>query len=221
MLVAGVDDAGRGPVIGPLVIAGVLFHDSQIPKLQALGAKDSKALTPSRREALSPEIKRLAVQWKVLEFSPAEVDKVVLEGTKLRRLNWFEAVAMAEVIKRLRPETAYVDASDVVEARFAQQIRELVPFEVNVIAEHHADAKYTVVGAASIIAKVHRDEVIASLRERYGDLGSGYPSDPRTKEFLSRWIREKRDFPNFVRKSWKTSKRLMEKEGQLRLDDDE
>jgi len=214
LLVAGVDDAGRGSVVGPLVIGGVLFHDNQIPKLQALGVKDSKALTPSQRAVLSSEIKRLVVQWEVLEFSPAEVDKVVLEGTKLRRLNWFEATAMAEVIKRLHPESAYVDASDVVEKRFAQQIEALVPFEVKIIAEHHADAKYTVVGAASIIAKVHRDGEIAALRERYGAFGSGYPSDLRTIEFLSNWVRKKRDLPDFARKSWKTSKRLMEKEGR-------
>lgn len=217
MLVAGVDDAGRGPVIGPLVIAGVLFQDNQISKLQELGVKDSKALTPKRRAVLSQEIKRLATRWEVLEISPSEVDRVVLEGRKYRRLNWLEAKAMAEVIKKLRPEVAYVDASDVNEARFGQQIGEMLPFEVKIVSEHYADANYTIVGAASIIAKVHRDKVVALLRERYGDFGSGYSSDPRTRQFLSNWIREKGNIPDFARKSWKTIKRLTEKEEQRNL----
>jgi len=216
-LIVGVDDAGRGPVIGPLVIAGVLIYDYQTSSLKALGVKDSKALTPSQRERLSKEIMQLALKYTWIELGPSEVDKIVLEGTKLKKLNWLEAKTMAEVIDRLKPEVAYVDASDVNETRFAQQISELLSTKVNIISEHHADATYPVVSAASIIAKVHRDEVIAELRHSYGDFGSGYPSDPKTRAFLSDWIREKGYLPDFVRKSWKTINQLKEEKKQQSL----
>lgn len=216
-LIAGVDDAGRGPVIGPLVIAGVLIHDYQSSSLRALGVKDSKVLTPNKRARLYPEIIGLAIKYVVVALSPFEVDKIVLEGKKLHKLNWLEAKAMAEVIGKLMPEVAYVDASDVVEERFAQQISEMMPFKVKLISEHHADANYPVVSAASIIAKVHRDESVSQLRVRYGDFGSGYSSDPKTRRFLSNWIREKKPLPDFVRKSWKTIRQLAEKEGQQSL----
>jgi ribonuclease HII len=206
-----------GPVIGPLVVAGVLFYDFQVPRLQDLGVRDSKALTPGRRQRLFEEVKGLALKHEILEFSPSDVDKVVFEGRKLRKLNWLEAEAMAQIIRKLKPEIAYVDASDVDEERFGRQIREMLPFEVEVVSEHHADARYTIVGAASIIAKVHRDRVISSLRERYGDFGSGYSSDTRTRRFLANWIRERGSLPDFVRKSWKTVKRLKDESEQQRL----
>jgi ribonuclease HII len=207
-LICGTDDAGRGPVIGPLVIAGVLIHDYQTSSLQALGVKDSKVLTPKQRERLSKEIMQLALKYTLVELSPGDVDRIVLEGTKLKKLNWLEAKAMAEVIGKLRPDVAYVDASDVNEARFAEQISEFLPKEIKIVSEHHADATYPVVSAASIIAKVHRDETIAKLRDQYGDFGSGYPSDPKTRLFLSEWIKKRETLPDFVRKSWKTVSQL-------------
>lgn len=210
MSIAGVDEAGRGPVIGPLIVAGVLLSENQISELRELGVKDSKLLTPKRREVLSQEIKKRAARWEIAELSPSQVDKVVLEGKKYRRLNWLEAQTMANIIEKLRPNIAYVDASDTSEARFSRQIRKTLPFKVRIVAEHHADINYTIVGAASIIAKVHRDSIISLLREKYGDLGSGYPSDAKTRRFLADWIREKGNAPDFARKSWKTCQQLVE-----------
>ena len=208
MLIAGVDEAGRGPVVGPLVVAGVTFKDHQIPALRNLKVKDSRVLTPKRRTVLNTEIRKIAIQCEVLELSPFEVDKIVFEGWKLHRLNWLEAVTMAKVIQQLHPQVAYVDAADVIEARFGKQIREAVPFKVRVISKHHADANYPIVSAASIVAKVHRDEAVAFLREKYGDFGSGYPHDPKTKKFLQSCA-EKAEFPDCVRMSWKTITRLI------------
>lgn len=199
------------------MVAGVLFHDYHVPKLYALGIRDSKLLTPNKRLRLSYAIKRLALKHVILDFQPSEIDRVVLKGKRLYKLNWFEAKAMAQIITKLKPEIAYVDASDVNEIRFGKLIREMLSFKVNIISEHHADVKYLVVGAASIIAKVHRDEVINTLRERYGDLGSGYSSDPKTRRFLTHLIREKNDLPDFVRKSWKTVKRIRAAVQQSRL----
>ena len=182
-----------------------------------MGIRDSKLLTPNKRLRLSYAIKRLALKYIILDFQPSEIDRVVLKGKRLYKLNWFEANAMAQIITKLKPEIAYVDASDVNEIRFGKQIREMLSFKVKIISEHHADVKYLVVGAASIIAKVHRDEVINTLRERYGDLGSGYSSDPKTRRFLTHLIIEKNDLPDYVRKSWKTVKRIREAVQQSRL----
>lgn len=207
-LIAGIDDAGRGPVIGPLIVAGVLIRDDQIPILRSVGVKDSKLLTSQRRKKLAEEIRKIAVKCAFVELSPTEIDKVVWTGKKLHKLNLLEAEAMAEVIKKLRPHMAYVDASDVKAERFGSQIKDRVPFPVTIISEHKADAIYPVVSAASIIAKTRRDELIERLHEKYGDFGSGYMADPKTKAFLVNWIKRYGAYPDFVRRSWKPAERL-------------
>lgn len=207
-LIAGIDDAGRGPVIGPLVIAGVLFYNYQISILRDLGIRDSKLLSKSRRMRLALKIKELAVNYIIVECSPAEIDEVVLKGKKLRKLNWLEAKKMAEVIQKLAPDVAYIDASDILEKRFGRQISDMLSRNVKIISEHHADSKYPIVSAASILAKTHRDEVLLELRKTYGDFGSGYSSDPKTRKFLLDWIRKGKKLPNIVRKSWKTIGKL-------------
>jgi ribonuclease HII len=208
MLIAGVDDAGRGCVIGPLVIAGVLLREEDLPRLTELGVKDSKLLSPHRREMLAAEIRRIAWNYYVQKISPREIDNIVSKGRKLHKLNWLEAKAMAEVIDRLRPDMAYVDASDVLERRFKEHIQECLPLKVEIVSEHKADRKYPIVSAASIIAKVERDKVIMDLIEVYGDFGSGYPSDPKTVSFLKTCLEQSAEYPEFVRKSWKPARKV-------------
>jgi ribonuclease HII len=213
MKVAGVDDAGRGAVIGPLVIAGVLLEEQDLSKLKDLGVKDSKLLSPHRRETLVVEIRRLVRKYHVLKLQPREIDIVVNSGRKLHKLNWLEAQTMAKVIEALRPDKVYVDASDVLEERFKQHILECLPFRVDIVSEHKADRNYVAVSAASIIAKVERDKEIALLAEVYGDFGSGYPSDPRTISFLERLMQTSEAYPEFIRKSWKPAKRVKDGKG--------
>jgi ribonuclease HII len=208
MLIGGVDDAGRGAVIGPLVIAGILVDDEKTDNLVSLGVKDSKLLSPSRRRLLAVEILKIVESYHIVRLSPAEIDKVVETGGKLHRLNRLEAQAMAEVIRSLKPDVVYVDASDVVPERFGQHIAEEVPFKVKIVSEHKADRNYPVVSAASIIAKVERDRLTAELRIKYGDLGSGYIADPKTLSFLEKWMKTYGSYPEFVRKSWKPAKRI-------------
>jgi ribonuclease HII len=208
MLVCGVDDAGRGSVIGPLVIAGVLVNDKEIDKLKALGVKDSKLLSPARRSQLAPQIAKIALNHHVVRLMPAEIDTVVETGGKLHRLNRLEAHAMAEVITFLKPDIAYIDASDVLPGRYAEHVAEKVPFDVKLVSEHKADSTYPVVSAASIIAKVERDKAVAEITKIHGNLGSGYPSDPETKIFLEKWMRKHGSFPEFVRRSWKPAKKV-------------
>ncbi|MCK4953089.1 ribonuclease HII [Candidatus Bathyarchaeota archaeon] len=208
MRIAGVDEAGRGSAIGPLVIAGVLFKKENLSILQTLGVRDSKLLSSSRREQLFYEIKNIALKSHVIILSPLEIDKVVNAGRKLHKLNRLEAQIMAKVIEVLRPEVAYVDAADVLADRFKEHIAENIPFKVKIISEHKADIKYPIVSAASIIAKVERDKAVSELQEKYGNLGSGYPADQKTIDFLKKWINRYETYPDFVRKSWKTAKRL-------------
>jgi ribonuclease HII len=215
MLVAGVDDAGRGSVIGSLVIAGVLMKEEDLPKLTHLGVKDSKLLSSHRREVLATEIRQIARKYSVVKLSPREIDNVVQTGRKLHRLNRLEAQAMAKVIEMLKPDIAYVDASDVLEERFKQHIMECLPFKVEIVSEHKADRNYPVVSAASIIAKVERDKEIAELTNKYGDLGCGYPTDPKTISFLQQCLEKTDEYPDFVRKSWKPAKKAKSEKGGL------
>jgi len=208
MRIVGVDDAGRGSVIGPLVIAGVLLDEKDLAKLIGLGVRDSKLLSPRRREQLAEEIRRLALQHHVIVLSPAEIDRVVESGRKLHKLNRLEAQTMAKVIEVLKPDVAYVDASDVLADRFKHHIAESLPFKVQIVSEHKADATYPIVSAASIIAKVERDKAIFELKRKHGDMGSGYATDPKTLEFLESWIKRYGSYPEFVRKSWKPAKKL-------------
>jgi ribonuclease HII len=207
MRIAGVDEAGRGCVIGPLVIAGVLVDEEAQAKLQEISVKDSKLLSLLTREKLYSQIRRIAERVISLSVSPVEIDRVVFAGVKFRRLNWLEAQKMAKIIDMLNPELVYVDAPDVFEDRFKQQILKNSRLKPTVIAEHHADRTYPAVSAASIIAKVERDHAIAKLKKKFGNFGSGYPSDPATIRFLQEYTKTEM-LPNIVRRSWKTVKKL-------------
>jgi len=219
-VIAGVDDAGRGPIIGPLVIAGILLPEEEQEGLRAMGVRDSKLLTPEQRARLNTKIRTVALKVSVAEAQPKEIDDVVLHGEKLRKLNFLEARMMASVISELGPDSVYVDASDVNEARYGEDIRGFLPASlrgVKIVSEHHADRTYPVVSAASIIAKVRRDSMVEGLYQQYGDFGSGYITDPKTMDFLRSWRRTHREYPPIVRLSWKTIKELEDELAQSRL----
>jgi ribonuclease HII len=215
MLIAGVDEAGRGCVIGPLVIAGYLIKEVNIPLLIQLGVKDSKLLSPKKRENLSTEIMCIAEKHYVVKLSPSEIDHAVESKRKLHKLNRLEAQTMAHIISVLKPDQAYVDAADVVEDRFKHHIQEALTVKANITSKHKADRIYPVVSAASIIAKVERDSEIAVLRGAYGDFGSGYLTDQRTTSFLRRWLQTHDEYPDCVRKSWKSAKQVKDEKGTV------
>ena len=215
MLVAGVDEAGRGYVIGPLVVAGVMIKEEKLPELKRLGVKDSKLLSAKKREALAVEIARLAEKHLTVRLMPVEIDCAVKSGRKLHKLNRLEAQTMAKIIEALKPDEAYVDAADVLEERFKHHIQEGLTFKTKIVAEHKADRTYTVVSAASIIAKVERDREIAALTGEYGDFGSGYLADPRTTRFLKQWLQVHGEYPDCVRKSWKPAKQAKNELGSV------
>ncbi len=213
MLIAGIDEAGRGCVIGPLIVAGILIKQEKMPMLEQIEVKDSKLLTAKKREALFPEIIRLAEKHAVIKLSPTQIDQAVESQRKLHKLNRLEAKAMAKIVDRLKPEVVYVDAADVWAERFANHIQEASVFKTRIIAEHKADKTYPVVSAASIVAKVERDREIAILREKYGDFGTGYIADQKTPNFLVQWLKSHDDYPDCVRKSWKPAKAVKSERG--------
>ena len=204
MRVCGVDDAGRGPVIGPLVIAGVMVVEEKLDRLKALGVKDSKQLPQSVRTRLSKEIPNVVDDYHLIELGAEELDKIVNRAPKFQRLNLLEAKVMARVIEKLRPELAYVDSSDTRPERFKNNILDCLSFTPRIVSEHKADINYPVVSAASIMAKVHRDSRIEEIKREYGEVGSGYAHDVLTVKFLRDYYSDHGDFPPIVRRSWKT-----------------
>jgi len=208
VLIAGVDEAGRGCVVGPLVVAGIAVNAENLALLAELGVKDSKKLTPKKREALYPEILRLTHSHHTIKVMPYLIDRAVRCKVALNKLNRLEAITMAKVLEELKPDEAYVDAADVVAQRFGMHIQECLTFKMRIVSEHKADTTYVVVSAASIIAKVERDREIEEVKEKYGDCGTGYLADDRTFVFLRRLLDEFGDYPSCVRKSWAPAKRV-------------
>jgi len=205
--VAGLDEAGRGPVLGPMVLCGVVMREGDLSFLLESGVRDSKLLTPSRREKLAPLIKARALRFRLLELQPREIDEALEKGVNLNEL---EARGFARLLNELRPERAYLDSPDPNPDLFRRRLLRYLEVEPELVVENSADRKYRVVGAASILAKVRRDERLRELRERYGELGSGYSHDPLTLRFLRQWLEDHGDLPPFARRSWETSKRLLE-----------
>lgn len=205
MLVCGVDEAGRGSVLGPLVIAGISIERRKIKQLDEIGVKDSKQLSSKSRENLYGKILELVENYHVVKIPPRIIDKSVNQNL----LNYLEANYMAKVIKKLGAAYSYVDSCDVNSKRFGVCISNLAKTG-KIISTHHADKKYLVVSAASIIAKVNRDKAIEKLQKSH-DLGSGYPSDSKTMGFIKEWISQNGDVSVFVRKSWKPVKLLLGK----------
>ncbi len=211
-MICGIDEAGRGPVIGPLVVAGVCGDESVIA---SLGVKDSKKLSAKRRERLAEEIKKVASKIVVIRVEPEEIDALREKMT----LNDIEVELFARVISQLEGNRVYVDAADVNEERFAEEIKKKLGMDVEIISEHRADSRYPIVSAASIIAKVERDRIIEELKEELGEFGSGYPADERTKRFLEEYVREHNELPPHTRHSWKSAKRAMKRREQRKLGD--
>lgn len=217
-MISGVDEAGRGPVIGPLVVAGVtLEDDSELIKNRI---RDSKKLTPGRREFLAKKIKKYAVNYEVLVIPAKDIDDM----RRVMTLNEIEVNAFAKVIQRLKPDICYIDSADVNEERFKNDIKSRLSFKLDIVSKHKADEIYPIVGAASILAKTKRDEEIrkiASELQKKLDMpfGSGYPADPITKKFLETWYKKYGELPPYTRHSWKTVSNLIRDNKNRRIDD--
>jgi len=216
VLVCGVEEAGRGPVIGPLVVCGVLIDEKDEQTLKSIGVKDSKLLTPAKRETLFEQIKKIAAGYKLKVVPPQEVDAALMSDNL--NLNKLEAQKMAEVINELKPDRVILDCPSNNTKEFTRYLRQyLKNKKLEIAAEHKADVRYVVVGAASILAKVTRDREIQKIKEKIGiDFGSGYPSDEKTQKFLKEnWDK----YPSIFRKTWASYKRVIKSLKQKGLDE--
>jgi ribonuclease HII len=202
MKIVGIDEAGRGSVIGPLVLCGVVIRENRIKFLERLEVKDSKKISPKKRVVLSRKIRKIT-DYHLVKITAQDID--ILRAHDVN-LNQIEKIGMLKIINKSDADTSIIDCFDVKPDRLKNEMETFFP-EINVITEHNAEDKYTVVAAASIVAKVERDLEIAKIRKEFKDIGSGYPSDPKTIEFLKSSYD---DLPDFVRKSWSTIERIGE-----------
>jgi len=202
MKILGIDEAGRGSVLGPLVVCGVALEEDRVKYLERLGLKDSKKISPKKRIVLARKIERIA------ECHPVKITARDIDTMRARdiNLNEIEKIAINRIIGSSNPSTCFIDSMDVKPERLTHELETMHP-ELKVVAEHKADDRYPIVSAASIIAKVERDRAIQEIKKEYKeDIGSGYPSDPKTINFLKKM--PPGELPDFVRRSWATVKRI-------------
>ena len=210
----GVDEAGRGPAMGPLVV-GTVYVDSD-QHLREIGVKDSKKLTPKARERLYDEITSSADHWATVVISAEEID----EQRKNISLNDIEMNMFAEAAKKWSVDRIFVDCPDINESSFSNRLSILLGNRAEVIAKHKADDIYPVVSAASIIAKVTRDRMMSDIQEEFEvNIGSGYPSDHYTMDFIRDWVAKNGKAPPHVRTSWEPVREMLSQRKNTTLDD--
>ena len=192
----GIDEAGRGPVIGPLVVGALCIPEADLPMLHEAGVTDSKLLSESRRQELDVWIRAQAEArnwvYELRISKPAEIDCAMA----MANLNDHEVSLFASLARKLQiggGGILQLDACDSDAGRFGNNVASRLPnwpWEGWTIdSRHGADLHCLAVAGASILAKVARDKSMQSLSDEIGiDLGSGYPSDPKTIAVLPRLI---------------------------------
>ncbi|MFB6180748.1 MAG: ribonuclease HII [Candidatus Nanohalobium sp.] len=217
MKVLGVDEAGRGPVIGSMFVGGFLAEEEDV-ELEELDVKDSKKLSDSKREGLRSKLEGYGDVF-LKEVTASEIDEL----REVMSLNEIEIQAFAEVIERAEPGKVIVDLPEPDAERFIGKLKRELPErfgEVDFVAEHGADDSFPVVSAASIAAKSARESHVEELHEKYGyDFKSGYPHDKPTIKFLEDYLEEKGELPPETRESWSTAERVMKESEQSGLKD--
>lgn len=214
-MICGIDEAGRGPIVGPMVMAGVSASKKNLKKLEKLGIKDSKLLTKEKREELYDQIIDIVDDYDIIAVSAQEIDEYNFSGINL---NQMEALIAGKIINKLAPKKVWVDSPEPANggAKFGHMIQKHLKVDCEIIAEHKADLNYVIAGAASILAKVLRDREIEKIKTEIGvNIGSGYPHDPLCVNYLKDNFRG--PINKYLRKCWSTYKRLDEQENQTDL----
>ena len=213
MMQCGVDEAGRGPMFGPLVVGAVFCEDDAV--LREIGVKDSKKLTPAARDRLFEQIESAVPYWCTVPISAEEIDLKM----KTQSLNLIEQDLFVEAVSRRPADVTYADCPDVDTERFGRVMSVKLDGR-KVIAAHKADDLYPVVSAASIMAKVTRDRMIDDLRKEFDcEIGSGYPSDRVTAEFIEKWIKDNGCAPPHTRTSWEPVKKMISARRMTKISD--
>jgi len=193
-------------LLGPIIVAGICVSKKSISEMIKKGIKDSKLLSPKKRQILFGHVVSIAESICICRINIAEIDFHVFKNN----LNTLEAEAMAITISNMKSDKTYVDSCDVNPSRYQRTISSFLKRNsTKLISMHHADKLNVVVSGASIIAKVIRDSEITKIRVKYGDIGSGYPSDKKTIEFVRQWFRQKNEIPPFARRSWKPAQMIL------------
>lgn len=215
MIIAGIDEAGRGPVLGPLVVGISVISKDAESKLVKLGVKDSKLLAEKKRYEMEPKLRKALLEYSVLAVQPKEIDALMAR----RSLNEIEAMKMGALINGLKskPDVIYIDCPDIIPETFIRRLKKYCDTDARIVAEHKADQKYPIVSAASVLAKVSRDTEIKLLCKKYGELGSGYPHDELTVSFLKDFMDKNNCLPPIARKSWDTARRAEAQKMQSKL----
>ena len=213
--ILGIDEAGRGSVIGPMTIAGLMIDSKDEFKLKELGVKDSKLLTKVQREFMFDKIKDIAKDYVILSISASEIDEL----RKITNLNKIEGKKMAEIIKTLNPDVAILDAPQVSTDKFKHFVQSLIKNNTKIISENSADLNYPVCAGASILAKVTRDREVEEIKKKVDfDFGVGYPHDEKSIEFVKKCLKEKKNL-KYLRHSWVTVSELVKEKEQKRLEE--
>ncbi len=214
----GIDEAGRGPVIGSMFIGGFMVDEEDLGEVEDLGVKDSKKLSDKKRESLAKKLREIGEPF-LKEIKASEIDDL----REVMTLNEIEIQGFTDVIERSDADKIIVDLPEPDGDRFIRKMKKELPakFESrDFTAEHEADDNFPIVSAASIIAKSARENHVDELKKKYGyDFKSGYPHDKPTIEFLEKYVEEKGELPEETRRSWSTAERILEEAEQSGLGD--
>lgn len=214
-IIAGIEEAGRGPVLGPLIMVGLAMEEQDAEKLKAMGVKDSKQLTIKQICKLKERILKIPNKHLILKIQPAEIDNAV-DGNNGLNLNWLEARKTSEMLNQLNPDKAFIDCPSPNIQKYKNYLKRFLKNkDMELVVEHKADVKFPITSASSIIAKCIREEEVAKIEQRVGQsIGSGYPSNPICQKFL-RENHEK--YPELIRHSWESYKRIIHNQHQKKL----
>ena len=219
-LILGLDEAGKGPVIGPMILAGCLIDRKIEKEFRLLGVKDSKMVTPNRREILDKEIKSKAINFKTVAIFPDDIDDKSEKGIKMTEL---EAEIFSSIINELNDDKTkikvVIDCPSFGISKWTDMLKTKIKNLSNLefVIEHKADKNHIAVAAASLLAKAEREREVSKLKEIYGDeIGSGYCSDPLTIKFLEKFALKHKN-KGIFRKSWITWKNAATKLKQVEL----
>ncbi len=213
----GIDEAGRGPVVGSMFIGGFMLDEEDLEELEGLGVKDSKKLSDNKREELREKIEEIGEVF-LKEVTASDIDEL----REVMSLNEIELKGFADTVDRARPDKVFMDLPEPDGDRFIGKVKDLMDYsgDIDFVAEHGADDTYPVVSAASIVAKSARESHIEELKKKYGyDFKSGYPHDKPTIKFLEKYVDEYGELPEETRLSWSTAQRIMGESNQNTLGD--
>ncbi len=214
MKVAGIDEAGRGSLLGPLVIAGIMTDEDKLEELAKMGVTDSKLLSREKRAELEKYLKKVC-KYEIVKIMPHEIDSGKDVGNNL---NLLEAMKMADIINRLNPDMVYIDSPGGI-SKFVASVKRYMDTECKIVAEYKADLKYPIVGGASILAKQERDRDLKRIEKETGiQLGVGYPHDKRTINGVKENLKNDK-LKKHIRKSWSTWSRIVEEKEQKKISD--